>query len=323
MLDSNGIISMSRLITGASHLTPLVPCLTISTPAVTTCDESRQPSHNVTAGLSLPATQEGKMIKVCATCGQEFKTSHAKTAYCSRACMGEGYKTRFSGDGNPNYSDAGWKTCIQCGVTFHRYNSTAKYCSDKCKGLNPINLAQLRKAAHAPKTKKNEHTRNCVCSRCGASFVAPTKRRVCDACDLKRQPPAHICAACGKTFYAYGTRKNCSPECVNTHKAIRQRGAQSHRWQGGKTDTTTLFRNSQEYALWRNAVFARDDYTCLLCNERGGKLAAHHIRPFATYPEIRLAVGNGATLCWSCHASIKGRESRYETTFYDITGFKP
>ena len=70
----------------------------------------------------------------------------------------------------------------------------------------------------------------------------------------------------------------------------------------GNSKKNTLIRNSIESRLWREAVFARDNYTCQVCNIRGGKLRAHHIKAFATFPELRFAIDNGKTLCVECHA---------------------
>lgn len=72
--------------------------------------------------------------------------------------------------------------------------------------------------------------------------------------------------------------------------------------------TSESVRNSCEYANWRKSVFERDDYTCACCGQRGGKLNAHHIKYFAYYPEDRLNVSNGITLCEECHKKVHRHE---------------
>lgn len=56
-----------------------------------------------------------------------------------------------------------------------------------------------------------------------------------------------------------------------------------------------------EYRLWREAVFKRDDWTCVDCGTRGGKLHADHIKPYSKFPELRYDVANGRALCVPCH----------------------
>lgn len=78
-------------------------------------------------------------------------------------------------------------------------------------------------------------------------------------------------------------------------------GAKASGWKGGVTPQNELVRKSAAYKAWRKAVFERDDYTCQMCGKRGVTVNADHIKPFALFPELRLDLGNGRTLCEPCH----------------------
>ena len=84
------------------------------------------------------------------------------------------------------------------------------------------------------------------------------------------------------------------------HKARRPEG-----WQP-KNPINKVIRGSLQYKLWREAVFRRDNYTCIWCGARSGngehvELHSDHIKPFALFPELRFAIDNGRTLCVPCH----------------------
>lgn len=72
-------------------------------------------------------------------------------------------------------------------------------------------------------------------------------------------------------------------------------------WHGGVSPVNERVRKSVEYKIWREAVFKRDDFTCVWCKTKGGKLHADHIKRFAEFPELRFAIDNGRTLCEACH----------------------
>jgi len=80
-----------------------------------------------------------------------------------------------------------------------------------------------------------------------------------------------------------------------------KKGNKTHLWKGGITPINKLIRHSLEYKLWREAIFKRDNYTCIWCKKRGGRLQADHIKPFALFLELRFLVDNGRTLCVDCH----------------------
>lgn len=79
------------------------------------------------------------------------------------------------------------------------------------------------------------------------------------------------------------------------------KGADCHFWRGGVSPENKKIRHSIELRLWREAVFARDNWTCQKTGERGGRLHPHHIQNFADYPELRFVVDNGITLSELAH----------------------
>jgi len=81
----------------------------------------------------------------------------------------------------------------------------------------------------------------------------------------------------------------------NSHK-----GEKCHLWKGGITEINLKIRKSIEIRLWREAVFARDNFTCNKCKQNG-IINAHHILNFSSHIELRTSIENGITLCKLCH----------------------
>jgi hypothetical protein len=88
---------------------------------------------------------------------------------------------------------------------------------------------------------------------------------------------------------------------IDKDRSGRTYGPAHWNWRGGVTPENQKGRNSIEYRKWRNAVFSRDNYTCLYCGERGGRLNAHHKKPWSTFKALRYDISNGITLCEKCH----------------------
>lgn len=80
------------------------------------------------------------------------------------------------------------------------------------------------------------------------------------------------------------------------------RGKDHYAWKDGAKQRNLNARRDARYQDWRTAVFTRDNFTCQKCGDaRGGNLRAHHIKPFAQFPELRFEISNGLTLCNPCH----------------------
>lgn len=89
------------------------------------------------------------------------------------------------------------------------------------------------------------------------------------------------------------------------------KGDEHYRWKGGKP--WERFKD-ERYTAWRNAVLDRDGYVCRhcgrLCKKHEKGLAAHHLKPYADFPELRFDISNGVTLCRSCHMAEHRRPIR-------------
>lgn len=124
----------------------------------------------------------------------------------------------------------------------------------------------------------------------------------------KHQAFTFSCVVCSKVVrtqpsqIALRNRKHCSRSCSDVS---RRAAALERRKTYTQHQLDRLARYSTEAEAWRKAVFARDDYTCQACGERGGYLEAHHDLPFAYFPELRFELLNGSTLCRPCHDTTK------------------
>lgn len=104
------------------------------------------------------------------------------------------------------------------------------------------------------------------------------------------------------------------PKCIlcdrqlvarNAKYCLRHRptshGVNHYMYKHGKTPLRKLAERKVEYREWRIAIFERDNYVCQICKVRGGELQADHIKPWAYFPDLRLSIDNGRTLCVECH----------------------
>lgn len=79
-------------------------------------------------------------------------------------------------------------------------------------------------------------------------------------------------------------------------------GPRHPNWRDGASTKAQKERQHAGVREWSKAVLKRDG-RCLQCGTTED-LAAHHIRPFALFPELRAEISNGATLCAPCHRLV-------------------
>ena len=173
-----------------------------------------------------------------------------------------------------------------------------KYCSKKC-----YSISLLGKPSHM---KGKHHTEK-----------AKEKNRI-----------AHL----GKIPWNKGIKTGIKPwlgkkrdEKTRKKISINRKGKYSNEkhpnWKGGITPENTKIRNSIEFRLWREAVFARDNWICQKTETKGGKLHSHHIQNFAQYPELRFAIDNGITLSNKAHWKFHQKYGKENNTKEQLTDF--
>lgn len=216
---------------------------------------------------------------VCHWCGNK-KTNRSRNKYCSRKCYWEskiGLEGYWSGKERPEIAG---KNC-------YRWKGGAR----KCSCGNKL---------------KNRSSKTKMCREC---YLKELKQRKGEL-HPRWTGGKPICIDCGKQLGGYNSTRCESCMGVQNRgnnnpfvkKGEIKRGCDSHAWKGGVTPINKLIRSQSLYKTWRTAVFERDDYTCRGCGLRGVYLEAHHIKPFAKYPDLRFVVDNGITYCQKCHA---------------------
>jgi hypothetical protein len=91
------------------------------------------------------------------------------------------------------------------------------------------------------------------------------------------------------------------PEHVKKILSDIHKGSKNLQWKGGRCTENEKARDSVQYRLWREAVFARDNWICQKTGVKGGKLHPHHIKNFSSHIELRFAIDNGITLSKESH----------------------
>lgn len=102
----------------------------------------------------------------------------------------------------------------------------------------------------------------------------------------------------------------------------RMRGSNNPSWRGGISLGKDDVRSRITKEL-RKKVYEKDDYTCRMCSNRGGKLSLHHIIPIWQAPDKVDCLSNLVTLCVSCHRKLNNKEHLFQDMFENLEPIKP
>jgi len=193
--------------------------------------------------------------------------------------------------------------CLACGEDFRSKKACVsrmpKFCSRKCAG----------KRFAKPKT----------CLNCGSIFVNWNNKTFCSmTCNAKWKRGRPLSAQ-HKRALSMAKAGKLIPHLRTVEVRIKisiSLAGKPQPWNRGKNHPNykdggraawarQKDMGRAEYKRWRRAVFERDDYTCQICGERGGRLCADHIMPYGDFPLLRYELSNGRTLCQDCHRRTK------------------
>lgn len=190
------------------------------------------------------------------------------------------------------------------------------------------------------------HSKKCLI--CGKMFkIFPHEKDERKTCSLKCKYQYHSIVMKGKiagmlgkhhsalTIQKYKKIRNTAEWIAKTHTpernlklALALTGQKNHCWKHGQSSVIRqlkkVVRKLSPYKTWRKKVFERDKFMCQKCGQIGGKLEAHHIKPYIvivrennlrTIAEIHRCtalwdITNGQTLCIKCHNETKKKLKR-------------
>lgn len=122
-----------------------------------------------------------------------------------------------------------------------------------------------------------------------------------------------ICSSHGeftKTLSFIVTSMGYCPHCLQD----RMRGENHPSWERGKLKEERIReRKSIEYKTWRDSVFERDEFQCVVCSQKGGEIHAHHRDGYHWCENRRYDVSNGVTLCMYCHRMYHSEYGTHNT----------
>ena len=134
--------------------------------------------------------------------------------------------------------------------------------------------------------------------------------RICLNCRNKFNPAkknSQFCSkGCASSYRQKGTTKSISTRINMSLAKTKEKN-----FTGFKTRRKKSTITSYEYNNWRKAVFVRDSFTCQICRCVGVYLEAHHIKSFAKFPDLRLEISNGVTLCKKCHMNVDKQRKKF------------
>ena len=253
--------------------------------------------------FDLPKKSNVEILVKCDNCGKIFKrpyyAAQSKNQFCSTECMSQFksnqqeiiFAERVGGD---PYEYLYQKYVVDKMTT--RQIARQIYGNEKCfnsvkKWLKKYKIP-LRHGSEAVKTQwiNNDERRKLSRDIAKKTLLKKEVRdKIRQAQQTEEYKMKQSISKTGKKNGMYGVR-----------------GEKSPRWNNNLTDYERVVgRKTIKDTIWREKVYEKDNYTCVVCGDnRGGNLNAHHLYSHNRYIDKRYDVNNGVTLCEACHKAF-------------------
>lgn len=232
----------------------------------------------------------------CLKCKKEFQTypcrlKSGRSQFCSRECR----KKTID------------RACSVCGFIFQIISwQKRQTCSKKCR----YELSNKSQPKKRPKQ----------CQMCQKDFYGTGRVKYCSThyFGKGRKTVFYRCMDCGEEVSPVKSVVRCR-KC-----AAKFISGENHpNWIHDRSSLSRVVnygeRRSYMYANWRKQVWLRDNFKCKIANpDCGGRVEAHHILGWASYPELRYEVNNGITLCHAHHPKKRAEEKRLIPFFQEL-----
>lgn len=176
---------------------------------------------------------------------------------------------------------------------------SAEFCrmtSERQKGKSNLSQEARLRLANTLRGRKQSEESNRKRRETLAGRCTPPPEHFEKLMDLYKGKPFS-----GKTYDHTGRIQ--SEEERERRKLTAIRGEEHHNFIDGLSRDRRGGRGKPEYRRWRMACLRRDKRTCQDCGSTKGQMTVHHIKAYATHPDLRYDTSNGITLCVKCHAA--------------------
>ena len=239
------------------------------------------------------------VIVTCPVCGKKYsadknRIKHGRQTTCSRECS---YELRAQAKRTKLTVN-----CARCGKPFETTPSRIEsghgvYCSRECH-FPPVQF----KCVHCGKEfRKSPSTNAQYCSKkCANESEQKSIQASASTSNAWKDTEK-------RTRILSGIKRRSESDDWRKSPHF-QKGNKHPKYKGNK-NARLIAVGRYEYKQWHAAILRQCHYTCQRCGKRGGKLEAHHIKPWAQFPELRYDLQNGIALCHECHKEIHKQDN--------------